>query len=289
MKTVNISVIRSFLFAWCLLGIAVLATAQQLDSTIETYFDQYSQERIYLHFDKSSYSSGETVWFKVYMKEATLPADASKTVYLDWIDNKGNILSHDAFPLVDGISNGQFEIPAEYVGKSIHVKGYTKWMVNFDPAFFYNKDIGIISGIATKEKTEAVMPSVTFFPEGGDAIAGINCKIAFKANDQWGRPVNINGYVVDKANKQVATLTTMHDGMGFFFLTAVPNTTYSAKWKDESGMEHTTGLPQARQAGLALQIELQENKRVLNISCTQEAAKEIGLVHIIGTMFQKTV
>ena len=289
MKKVNISTIRSFLFSWCLLGMIVLATGQQLDSTTETYFNQYSQERIYLHFDKPSYFKGETIWFKVYMMDATIPADVSKTVYLDWIDNKGNLLSHDAFPLVDGISNGQFNIPAEYVGKSIHVKGYTKWMMNFDPDFFYNKDVGIISPVTTTEKPAAVIPSLTFFPEGGDAVAGINCKIAFKANDQWGRPISIAGYVVDNTNKQVAIFTTKHDGMGFFFLTSVPNTTYSAKWKDENGIDYTVGLPQAKQAGLALQITLQKNKRVLNISCTQNAAKEIGLVHIVGTMFQKTV
>ena len=122
------------------------------------------------------------------------------------------------FRLVDGISNGQFKIPGEYVGKSIHVKGYTKWMLNFDPDFFYNKDIGIISRVAAKEKPEAIILSLTFFPEGGDAIAGIKCKIAFKANDQWGRPINIDGYIVDKADKQVALLTTTHDGHGFFLL-----------------------------------------------------------------------
>ena len=72
MKKVNISSIRSFLFSWCLLGIMELATAQHLVSTTETYSNQYSQERIYLHFDKSSYSQGETVWFKVYMMNATL-------------------------------------------------------------------------------------------------------------------------------------------------------------------------------------------------------------------------
>ena len=280
---------RGFLFAWCFLGFTVLATAQQLNATIETYFDQYNQERIYLHFDKSSYFPGETVWFKVYMMDATLPADASKSVYLDWIDNKGNVLSHDVFPLVDGIGSGQFSIPAEYYGKSIHVKGYTKWMMNFDPDFFYNKDIHIISGVAAKAKPEAVIPSITFFPEGGDAIAGINCKIAFKANDQWGNPINISGIIIDKANKQIASLYTMHSGMGFFYLTAAPNTYYSAKWKDESGVEHATDLPQIKQEGLGLQIELKENKSVLNISCTQQAAKETGLIHIIGTMFQKTV
>ena len=84
-----------FLFAWCLLGFTVLATAQQLNATIETYFDQYDQERIYLHFDKSSYFPGETVWFKVYMMDATLPADASKSVYLYCQSNRGiRICSH---------------------------------------------------------------------------------------------------------------------------------------------------------------------------------------------------
>ncbi len=42
-------------------------------------------------------------------------------------------------------TSGQFDIPTSYKGDFIHVKAYTKWMYNFDTAFFYEKDIRIIS------------------------------------------------------------------------------------------------------------------------------------------------
>ncbi|MGC4035990.1 MAG: hypothetical protein QM764_08505 [Chitinophagaceae bacterium] len=267
-----------------------ITVAQNIDSTIATYGDKYSQERMFIHFDKSSYSPGETIWFKVYMMDAIFPAGASKTVYLDWTDNSGKLLLHGVFPIANGLGAGQFDIPAEYGGRSVHLKAYTRWMLNFDSSFLYNKDIRVISRTSTaKGKSEAIVPTVTFFPEGGDAVAGLNNKIAFKANDQWGHPVKIKGSVLDNKGKVVATIAAMHDGMGFFFLNPTPATTYSAKWKDEKNVEHTTALPAIKQNGISLQIGLQGTKRILNIAATPDAAKTTGNVHVIGTMFQNTV
>jgi hypothetical protein len=289
MKKVSLSgIYRGFLF-YCMVTSVFYAGAQNLDSTIAVYNEKYSPERMYLHFDKSTYSAGETIWFKVYMMDAIFPAAASKSVYLDWTDNSGKVLLHSVFPITNGLGNGQFDVPADYKGGSIHVRGYTRWMLNFDSAFLYNKDIRIVSRIPVTFKKESVTPSVTFFPEGGDAIAGLNNKIAFKANDQWGRPVKIKGSVLDNKGKIITAITTVHDGMGFFFLNPAANTAYTAKWKDEKGVEHTTALPDIKQGGITLQVSLQGSKRILAINCTPDAAKSIGTLHIIGTMYQNTV
>ena len=78
MKKVSLfKIYRYFLFC-CVFSAGFFAKAQNLDSTIAVYSDKYSQERMYLHFDKSTYSAGETVWFKVYMMEAIFPAAVSK-------------------------------------------------------------------------------------------------------------------------------------------------------------------------------------------------------------------
>ena len=69
-------------------------------------------------------------------------------------------------------------------------------MLNFDSTFLYNKDYThSYQNSRRRYSKNAVIPSLQFFPEGGDAIAGINNKIAFKANDQWGRPVKIKGVI----------------------------------------------------------------------------------------------
>jgi hypothetical protein len=54
------------------------ANAQLLDSTLATYGTKYQQERTYLHYDKTAYTPGETIWFKAYMMEGILPANGSR-------------------------------------------------------------------------------------------------------------------------------------------------------------------------------------------------------------------
>jgi hypothetical protein len=271
----------------CIFCICFAAKAQNIDAAIKTFADKYSPERAYIHYDKAAYSAGDTIWFKVYMMNEVIPATRSKTLYIDWIDDKGGLLHHGVSPLVDAVTNGQVTVPAEYKGKFIHVRAYTKWMLNFDSAFLYNKDIRIL----TKEINQAVaknpvIPSILFFPEGGDAIAGISNKIAFKANDQWGRPVRVKGVVVGSDGKTADSIRTIHDGMGYIFLTPQAGISYTAKWKDEKGVEHTTPLPAIKQNGVALQVTLSGSNRYLNVIYTQDVAAAMDTLNIVGTMYQ---
>lgn len=272
---------------FCIVFSLIAAKAQNIEAAINSYAGKYSPERAYIHYDKSAYSAGETIWFKVYMMNETVPATESKTLYIDWIDDKGSLLQHAVSPLVDGVTNGQYDIPAEYKGKYIHVRAYTKWMLNFDSAFLYNKDIRLL----VKESNQApskntVTPSINFFPEGGDAIAGINNKIAFKANDQWGRPVRVKGVVVNNEGKIADSIKTLHDGMGYFFLTPQAGMNYTAKWKDEKGVEHNSALPEIKQKGIAMYVTVSGSNRVLTIYYTPEMANSVDSLHIIGTMYQ---
>ena len=274
----------------CIVSNFYSAKAQMIDATIESYANQYSPERIYIHYDKSGYSAGETIWFKAYMMSEVIPADESKTLYIDWIDDKGNLLVHAVSPMVEAVTNGQFEIPAEYKGKSLHVRAYTKWMLNFDSAFLYNKEIPVLTKdrTAADTKTKAI-PSIFFFPEGGDIIAGISNKIAFKANDQWGRPVKVKGIVVNSQGKTEDNINTIHDGMGYFFLTPKNGVSYTVKWKDERGVEHTTALPKTQTDGAAIQVDLSGTNRIFSVTCSPGIISTMDTVHLIGTLYQHTV
>ncbi|MFI5132823.1 MAG: hypothetical protein ACHQEB_00735, partial [Chitinophagales bacterium] len=264
--------------------------AQVLDSTIDTYATRYGQERAYLQYDKPDYAPGETIWFKAYLMKGLFPADESKTFYTDWTDDNGNLLFRSISPLVDATTNGQFDIPANYPGKFIHVKAYTKWMLNFDSAFLYNKDIRILSKASNAPAMKStVAASLQFFPEGGDAIAGVTNKIAFKANDQWGRPVKIKGVIQNNQGAIIDSLRILHDGMGYFFITPQPGESFTAKWKDEKGTENSTALPAIRATGISLQVTLSGTKRNFNINASPDVAAGLGKVYLIGTMQQHEV
>ncbi|HEY5463031.1 MAG TPA: hypothetical protein VIJ95_07230 [Hanamia sp.] len=264
--------------------------AQNINATLAEYSAKYGQERIYLHYDKSTYAQGETVWYKLYMMQAIFPSDESKTVYLDWTDDNGKLLLHSLSPVIDGTAFGQFEIPDNYTGHFIHVKAYTRWMLNFDTAFLYNKDLKVFS--VEKNPTPSVntiIPELTFFPEGGDAIEGVTNKIAFKANDQYGRPLNIKGVIKDDKGTIVNTLKIIHDGMGYFFIKPQPDETLSAIWEDEKGVEHTTQLPPIDQKGVELQVNISGDRRIFLLNAAPASVPAMNNLHVIGTMYQQPV
>lgn len=277
----------------CLLFTSVAATAQKkkaIDDAIADYAEAYSPERAYLHYDKPSYAPGETIWFKVYLMNELSPADQSKTFYTDFIDDKGNLLQHTVSPVVDGGTNGQFEIPVEYKGAYIHVRAYTRWMLNFDSAFLYRKNIRVLGNeVSSAGAKTAPIPSIQFFPEGGDAVAGIPNKIAFKANDQWGRPVKVKGVINDSEGKQLDSFRVKHDGMGFFFLVPKQGLSYTAKWKDEKNVEHVTPLPAAKPGGASLLLTVSGDSRKFLVSYSPELAAASDSLYLVGTLYQHEV
>ena len=284
--------LRNFiLIAILILSASVHAKAQTIDANIEKYSNTYSPERAYFHLDKSGYVAGETVWFKGYLMNEIIAATESKTLYIDWIDDKGKLMQHIISPLIDGITTGQFDIPADYKGRFLHLKAYTKWMLNFDSAFLYNRDVRVFTKETnTAPEVKTNNPSqLSFFPEGGDFVAGLQSKVAFKANDQWGKPIKIRGFIINSQGKKEDSIRSVHDGMGFFFLTPQKGITYSAKWKDEKGIEITTALPEIKSTGAVITVSIAGNNRVFSINYTPDIAAAMDSLHIIGTMYQHEV
>ncbi len=281
---------RCIFLSFLLLILRGAGFSQTMDSTLAKLGAGYIQERVFLHYDKATYAPGETIWFKAYIMEGFTPAIASKNFYIDWTDEQGKLLHRTVSPIVDGTTNGQFDVPNEFKGKAIHVKGYTNWMLNFDSAFLYTKNIKILSGKpAASAPPIVVKAEITFFPEGGSLIAGVSNRVAFKAHDQWGHPVLVSGTVRNKAGKLIDSLRVQHDGMGFFYVTPVAEDVVTAKWKDQKGIEHTTVLPKVQPQGVALHLSWSGNKNIFTINAEKSNANNLGVVNIVGTMHQQVV
>ncbi len=95
---------------------------------------------------------------------------------------------------------------------------------------------------------------VQFFPEGGDLIAGLGSRIAFKVTDEAGRGLNIKGAVFDNLGKEIAPLRTQHLGMGFTYFVPT-NLQYEARIELEDGKKMTIPLPKVRENGYVLRLD----------------------------------
>lgn len=261
--------------------------AQDILKNIENHAAVSQEERIYIHFDKTSYSPGESIWFKAYIMKTIYPEDDSKTLYVDFSDEKGNLLLHSTSAIIDGTSFSQFDISPKYTGQFISIKAYTKWMLNFDSSFLYHKEIKILhkNGSALTKKSKP--DQITFFPEGGNIIGGIVNKIAFKMNDEYGRPVKGTGVIQNKSGKFIDSLRIIHDGMGYFYLNPQPGETFLAKWHSENAKEQSIDLPPVMNNGLGMQVGIFEDKRSLKISSPE--MDDSRQLHVIGTMYQQSV
>lgn len=251
----------------------------------------YPQEKIYIQFDKPVYAPGETIWYKAYIMSGAGPSLISANLYIDHSDASGNVLSHNTLPVVQSSAKGNFEISPTYTGNSIHIRAYTKWMLNFDSAFLFEKDIRIIQQKKPVAKTTPAVPkpAIDFFPESGDCIAGINNKIAFKASYDNGKPCFVKGAVVNSKGETVAELKTIHDGMGVFYLDAKANEKYTARWKDEQGKQYEKSLPAAKNTGISLEVKLAEGKRAFIIKRNEASPANLQQVQIVATMDQQLV
>ena len=277
-----------YLFAAGLAFCTTTLSAQKLDAPLAQLSEQYQQERAYLHFDKNVYSPGETIWFKAYLMAGIFPSDISKNFYVDWTDVDGKVLFHTATPILEGSAKGQFEIPASFKGQIIHVRAYTQWMQNFDSSFLFNKDLRIVQKptTGTPPKTEVTLQ---FFPEGGDMVAGLKSKVAFKATDQWGKPVAVKGSINDEQGNRIDTFYTQHDGMGLVTIETKPGVVYKASWKDVNGQNKTTALPAVKATGATLAVSGFGARRSFLVERAADAPGNLKTLYVVATLQQQLI
>ena len=272
----------------CLLSGRVLS--QSIDSSLNAYNNRFPQEKIHIHFDKDTYLPGETVWMKAYLMSDARPSALSKNLYFDWTDVDGRLLLHSIAPVTEGGASSFFRIPAWVKNGVVHVKAYTQWMLNFDNAFLYNKDIPVLmpveGGYPVPEKQQTLL---SFFPEGGDLINGVSSVLAFEALDQHGKPVSVNGVLKNAGNKIIDSFHTRYNGMGTLHFKPVPGEQVTAYWTDVTGELHTTALPSALVNGLVLHVDAYNNDQLhYKLEKSADASKLTKMV-VVGTINQKIV
>jgi TonB-dependent SusC/RagA subfamily outer membrane receptor len=192
-------------------------------------------EKVYLHLDKPYYASGETIWFNAYLVNigSLVRTDQSGLLYLDLISPNGEILMHRRLLISDGICEGSLDIPQEIKSGVYRIRAYTNWMKNYDSEFFYDNSIEIFNVNDNhytnySESKKDIEFDVQFFPESGNMVHNITSQIAFKAIDQNGKGVDIQGKIVNSEGNTVADFKTRHDGMGSFFINPQINQGYRA-------------------------------------------------------------
>jgi hypothetical protein len=121
-------------------------------------------ERVYLHIDKTSYSIGDTLWFKGYvMSGPSLSATKVSGVLLVELNNdSAEVVRRISVPIKNGIAMAQIPLPSKIFREGGYtLRAYTNWMQNFGEGHFFSQRfyLGLPQANRWLVKSSAVLDS----------------------------------------------------------------------------------------------------------------------------------
>lgn len=222
------------------------------DSILLKHGGGTSNEKIYIHYDRSNYILGDTVWFKAYLFAGSTKSK-SKNFYFELFDDRGKLLKRVTAPILESTASGSLILPDDNKITGLFCRAYTAAILNGDPAFVYNEQLPVINLKSETHRGTGNTANIRFLPEGGDLINSIPSVVAFKITDINEFPVAGAGNIMFK-DSLVSGFSTIHDGMGVFTMIPKAGQAYKAIWSDQYGTSHVTPLPVQKPKGIVLHI-----------------------------------
>lgn len=266
---------QSFLILLALLALKASAQApgfQKLFDQARQFAYDFPREKVHLHFDNSSYYQGDTIWYKAYVVKASdnTPSPISRPLYVELVDQLGNVMERQIVKLNNGKGAGQFSLSGLYFTGYFEVRAYTKWMLAFSQPQYFSRTFPIYRkrlrpneprSIATyrmdesmkqrpTEKTAAL--TVRFFPEGGHLVQGIPSRVGMETLSSDSGRVNIEGILTMPGGTQAYPVETIHDGMGSF--TYIPGEKPATVEFTFAGKKRRFELPEAERQGYVMSV-----------------------------------
>ena len=297
---------KAFFITTLFILCTVNAYAQSSDTIFSRYFryaqnfaDAYPREKVSLHLDNASYYLGDTIWFKAYVvtAEQNLPTTISKPLYVELLDQLGNVVERQIIQLTDGEGTGQIILNNTFFTGYYEMRAYTKWMLAFDnPSCFsrvlpvYRKrlsDKETPRSIATyrmdasmkqRPKDKEKKFTVRFFPEGGQLVKGISSIVAFEATSRDKGAADVEGTVVSPSGEELAHIRSLHDGMGYFEYK--PEEKAGVAKIDYEGSTYQFDLPEALPQGYVLRIDNRREMLDITVARSSQAMKDTLAVFV---------
>jgi hypothetical protein len=106
----------------------------------------YPQEKLYIHTDKSHYLPGETIWFKLYLTDASSHQASpwSRIVYVELADTAGVVAGRRYIEITGGTGHGDFQLDPEFEPGTWVLRGHTNYMRNYSSSPLFSMELRVI-------------------------------------------------------------------------------------------------------------------------------------------------
>lgn len=260
---------------------------------LEIQLAAFPQEKIYLQIDKPCYIIGEKIFFRIFLLNAlnNKEISISRYVYVELINPAGKVVQRLQIRPQEKMFYGALVLPDDLPQGNYNLRAYTRFMENQAETAFYSRPVFIADPNAAKIETETGLPvpypgdeiELSFYPEGGNMIAGLPVKVAFKALVSDGNAADITGEIFNSNGEYVLNFSTFHEGMGYFNMIPLAGEHYYAVC-NYKGKSFRFDLPEAKTNTCALQASWLQERLLIAVNRPDSfpARKLYLLIHCNG-------
>ncbi|ANW95691.1 hypothetical protein AXE80_05100 [Wenyingzhuangia fucanilytica] len=250
----------------------------QIQKNLEDYiFNQYP-EKTYVHTDKPAYTLGEDIWFSAYLINGITHrrTPKSRILYVELINPENKIVDKKTLYVYDINVAGDFKILEDWQEGKYTIRAYTNYMRNDSSDTFFQKKIPIykinkdsnidsnnIDSVSSSTQTtekDVPKPEVSFYPEGGYLIEGLQNRVAFKTNVK-----NFKAYLKDQKGNEIAEAKSIDLGLGLLSIIPEKNKSYYVS-TTINGKEIKYPLPKALPKGFVINTTNTKNGIIVNLN-----------------------
>ena len=225
-------------------GAYVLRTVSDLGDHLDraVVVSSYEAPRIKktLDFARKSYGPGDEVTAHLLLEKPTGEPLSGKAT---------------AVVTVDGAEIGRFPVFTDDKGRAFLRFTLPRSIARGDALLTLLVDAGGISE-SLQRRIPIVLDEVDVkaYPEGGDLVTGLPSRVYLAARDPQGKPVEIEGEIVDDRGQVVTGFRSLHAGMARVALTPAAGRTYSVKLQKprSAATSRSFALPAAKAAGCTM-------------------------------------
>lgn len=255
------------------------------NSVVASYIDHFStsQEYVYTHFNKSSYISGDAIWFKCYVFNPTskLLSTTTSNLIVELYDPEGRLVEQKVLFVDKGVADNVFFLGLKSPSGKYTFRAYTNWMKNF----FTPDDFTSYITVDGNQQRDVLPPTskydVQLLPESGTMLDGITNKIAIKALDPNGNGAKLYGDIIDEKDSIIQSFELNNLGMGNVLLNVTSGTKYSCRVNLSGGGSALYPVPEVSEKGVVIQVDQTKSNVVINLVSNEKTLEKDCPLYLI--------
>lgn len=169
------------------------------------YSHNLLQEKFFLHTNKTSYYSGEKIWFKAYVgiDLNNKPFNKTSNLYINFYNTNYKLIDHKMLFVENGTTHGELELLNTLESGTYFIEITTLWNQNFKNKYITPVEIINLNQKAKNEFIETRKSkkngdnlAVSFFPESNSLLEKAENNIVF-TSEYKGKKISLKGEIIN--------------------------------------------------------------------------------------------